>query len=79
MNLPSDERPGCGTAIPLFCGNKTPPLLGKSHRVGDVAECLQDAASFHFHQARVEANEWGRATAGIKRNYSVTGLSALGS
>lgn len=43
-------------------------------RVWDVTESFQDADSFHLHQARVKANEWGRATAGIKRSYSVTGL-----
>lgn len=42
--------------------------------VWDVAERFHDADSFHLHQARVKASEWGRATAGIKRNYSVSGL-----
>lgn len=42
--------------------------------VWDVEECFQDADSFRLHQRRVKASEWGRATAGIKRNYSVTGL-----
>lgn len=43
-------------------------------RVWDVAECFQDVDSFHLHQERVKASVWGRATAGIKRIYSVTGL-----
>lgn len=42
--------------------------------VWDVEECFHDADSFRLHQTRVKASEWGRATAGIKRNYSVTGL-----
>lgn len=42
--------------------------------VWDVAERFQDADSFHLHQARVKTSDWGRATAGIKRSYSVTGL-----
>ncbi|WP_104091479.1 putative quinol monooxygenase [Arthrobacter sp. GMC3] len=43
-------------------------------RVWNVAERFQDADSFHSHQARVKASDWGRATAGIKRSYSITGL-----
>lgn len=43
-------------------------------RVWDVAERFRDADAFHSHQARVKASAWGRATAGIKRSYSVTGL-----
>ena len=42
--------------------------------VWDVSECFQDAGSFELHQARVKSSEWGRATAGIKRCYSVSGL-----
>lgn len=41
--------------------------------VWDVFERFEDAVSFEIHQARVKASEWGRATAAIKRNYSVTG------
>lgn len=40
----------------------------------DVSECFRDAGSFELHQARVKSSEWGRATAGIKRSYSVSGL-----
>ncbi len=42
--------------------------------VWDVSESFQDARSFELHQARVKASEWGRATADIKRSYSVSGL-----
>jgi quinol monooxygenase YgiN len=42
--------------------------------VWDVSECFHDVHSFEFHQARASAGEWGRATAGIKRSYSVSGL-----
>ena len=42
--------------------------------VWDVAECFQNADSFELHQARVKTSEWGRATAGIKRSYAVSGL-----
>ena len=42
--------------------------------VWDVSECFQDAGSFNLHQARVKSSGWGRATAAIKRNYSVSGL-----
>lgn len=43
-------------------------------RIWDVAECFQDAHSFETHQSRVKASEWGRATSGILRSYSVLGL-----
>ncbi|WP_343317376.1 antibiotic biosynthesis monooxygenase [Arthrobacter sp. TMP15] len=42
--------------------------------VWDVSESFQDARSFELHQARVKASDWGRATANIKRSYSVSGL-----
>lgn len=42
--------------------------------VWDVTESFQDARSFELHHARVKASEWGRATADIKRSYSVSGL-----
>lgn len=42
--------------------------------VWEVSECFQDAVSFEAHQARVRSSDWGRATAGIKRSYSVSGL-----
>lgn len=38
----------------------------------DVTECFQNAEAFAFHQARVKVSEWGHATVGIKRRYSVT-------
>ena len=43
-------------------------------RVWEVAERFADAASFRAHQARVAASEWGAATAGIERRYTVRGL-----
>ena len=42
--------------------------------VWDVAEVFKDAESFSLHQTRVKASNWGRATASLKRDYSVTGL-----
>lgn len=42
--------------------------------VWQVDELFDDAASFRAHQDRVAASEWGRATAGIQRRYTVTGL-----
>ncbi|MCR2791661.1 antibiotic biosynthesis monooxygenase [Microbacterium sp. zg.Y625] len=44
--------------------------------VWDVAERFADGASFREHQARVHASEWGAATAGIERRYTVRGLDA---
>lgn len=37
-----------------------------------VDERFVDDAAFTFHQQRVLDSEWGRATAGIERRYSVT-------
>jgi quinol monooxygenase YgiN len=37
--------------------------------VWTVHERFVDQAAFDLHQARVQASEWGRATAGIKRDY----------
>ena len=46
--------------------------------VWDVAERFADEASFRAHQERVSASEWGAATAGIERRYTVRGLSHAG-
>lgn len=40
--------------------------------VWTVSERFVDRAAFDAHQARVAASEWGRATAGIERNYQIT-------
>jgi quinol monooxygenase YgiN len=42
--------------------------------VWQVDERFRDAAAFGVHQSRVRASEWGRATAGIERRYTVQGL-----
>lgn len=39
-----------------------------------VSETFTDAASFQAHQARGAASDWARHTAGIARDYTVTGL-----
>ncbi|WP_156760299.1 putative quinol monooxygenase [Microbacterium karelineae] len=38
-----------------------------------VAERFADRDAFSSHQERVAASEWGRATAGIPREYDVRG------
>lgn len=43
-------------------------------RVWNVTECFQDAEAFQAHQRRVKVSEWGRASSGIHRRYSVSGL-----
>lgn len=58
-------EPGC---ISFEVKQSTSPL------VWNVVEVFKDTESFHFHQARVKASEWGRATASIKRDYAVIGL-----
>lgn len=40
--------------------------------VWQVAERFADRAAFDAHQARVSASAWGRATAGVPRDYTVT-------
>lgn len=37
-----------------------------------VAERFADQAAFDAHQKRVKASDWGRATAGIKRDYVIS-------
>jgi quinol monooxygenase YgiN len=41
--------------------------------VWDVCERFVDAAAFTAHQTRTAASEWAEVTAGIKRDYKVTG------
>lgn len=38
-----------------------------------VGEHFADRVAFRAHQDRVAASEWGRATADIERDYTVTG------
>ena len=40
--------------------------------VWQVRERFADRAAFEAHQARTRASTWGRATAGIARDYSVS-------
>lgn len=40
-----------------------------------VAEEFSSEAAFQAHQARVSASEWGMRTAGIARDYVVSGLA----
>jgi quinol monooxygenase YgiN len=42
--------------------------------VWDVAELFATADAFRAHQERVAASEWGTATAGIERKYSIAEL-----
>lgn len=39
--------------------------------VWDVAERFADRAAFDAHQARTRASDWGRATAGIARDFTL--------
>lgn len=40
--------------------------------VWTVSEEFVSQAAFDMHQARVRASDWGRATAGIKRDYVIS-------
>ena len=42
-----------------------------------VEESFEHEAAFEAHQKRVASSEWGQATAGIERRYSVIGLQPL--
>ncbi|KIN72313.1 putative quinol monooxygenase [Sulfitobacter guttiformis] len=42
--------------------------------VWTVAECFVDQAAFEAHQTRTAASDWAAQTAGIERDYTVTGL-----
>ncbi|KFE35388.1 hypothetical protein DW2_08162 [Thioclava atlantica] len=37
-----------------------------------MTERFATRADFEAHQARVKASDWGRATAGIARDYQIT-------
>ncbi|NLE78632.1 MAG: antibiotic biosynthesis monooxygenase [Rhodococcus sp.] len=39
--------------------------------VWSVAERFADQSAFDAHQKRVKASDWGRATAGIERDYVI--------
>lgn len=42
--------------------------------VWTVAERFTDPAAFIAHQARAATSDWARATAGIARDYKISGL-----
>jgi len=44
--------------------------------IWDVAELFADETVFGAHQERVAGSEWGRATAGFERRYSIETLPA---
>ncbi|WP_181275709.1 putative quinol monooxygenase [Brevibacterium oceani] len=41
--------------------------------VWSVAERFADQSAFDAHQARARASDWGNATAGIRRDYVISG------
>jgi len=43
--------------------------------VWQVLERFRDTAAFHAHQTRTAESEWGRATKGITRHFTVEGLA----
>lgn len=43
--------------------------------VWSVEERFEDERVFKLHQERVAGSEWGRATTGIERRYSIEGLA----
>ena len=40
----------------------------------EVRERFADAAAFRAHQARMQASDWGRISAGLARHYTIRGL-----
>ncbi len=43
--------------------------------VWQVDEAFADKAAFDAHQTRAGASDWAAQTAGIERNYTITGLA----
>lgn len=41
--------------------------------VWSVTEEFANSDAFEAHQRRVQASEWGRATSGIRREYTISG------
>ena len=79
-----DEREAALVATPLpqhveltraeqGCGSFTVTPT-EDRPVWRVEEVFGDAASFRRRQDRVRDSEWGTMTAGIERDYSLTGL-----
>ena len=62
---PTRAEPGCVS----FDGTPTEDPL-----VWAVAEEFTDAAAFEAHPARAAASPWAEQTAGIARDYTITGL-----
>lgn len=58
-------EPGCLS----FSVTKTDDPL-----VWQVAESFTDKAAFEAHQTRARSSAWHAATAGIRRDYRITGL-----
>jgi putative acetyltransferase len=58
-------EPGCRSFIVTATSD---PLVWR------VEESFEHAAAFEAHQERVASSEWGQATSGIERRYSVIGL-----
>ncbi|WHZ35820.1 putative quinol monooxygenase [Sagittula sp. MA-2] len=54
-------EPGCLSFEVEPCG----PLVWR------VAERFTDSAAFEAHQKRMRESDWGRTTAGIKRDYEI--------
>ena len=42
--------------------------------IWQVEERFTDQAAFRAHQLRVATSDWGRATAGIQRRYTIDGI-----
>lgn len=61
----TQAEPGCLLFAVTRTGN---PLIWR------VEERFIDPPAFRAHQRRVAASEWGQATSGISRHYSIDGL-----
>lgn len=59
------EEPGC---MSFYVTPTADPM------VWQVDEEFTDAAAFKAHSARAKASEWGTQTAGIARDFKITGL-----
>lgn len=61
------NEPGCLS----FDVTEDPAIPGRFN----VAEAFTDSDAFRAHQTRAQASDWARISAGIPRDYSVTGLT----
>ncbi|MGO3846287.1 MAG: hypothetical protein ACTJH8_10575, partial [Agrococcus casei] len=59
--------------LPITTNREEPPNQAHHPLVWRVDERFESESAFRLHQRRAAASAWGRQTAGIERDYSITG------